>query len=210
MPTIPPCPERARAAGSLARRLAGRAAALGLVVLAAGLGACSSSRSKPEVEPMAIRVTWRDYRTGNLLELVSQSHTSKLELYSQKRDDAARKVQEDLYMQGLLEFLQLEGFDGQASAGRAPREGRDLWTQSIEVDRDGDVRHAAVGPRTPAAERMVFQKCLQGFLELYNATQAFQTVEPEEGTSPFKSSSGQPSSGKSSSGQPASGKPSGR
>jgi len=181
MTKTPPCPERTRPA----RRLVLAAlAGLALVLVPAG---CASSARKPAAGGSPIRVTWRDYRTGNLLELLSESHTSKVELYSEKRDSASVKVQEDRFMEGLLEFLELEHFAERAGAGRAPREGRELWTQSLEVERDGEVTHMAVGSRSPADDRLVFQRCVQGFIELYNATQAYQAVENPEGSYEFRS-----------------------
>ena len=163
------------------------------------LASCASgSKQKYDGNPEAVRVTWRDYRRGNRLELVSESHTSKVAQYSEKRDDAARKVQRDVFMQGLVEFLQLEGYMARASAGRAPVDGREIWTSSLEVDRDGALTHMAVSTGSPAEERIVFQNCVKGFLELYNATQAFQTVENAEGTYEFESPNepGKPADGR--------------
>ena len=154
------------------------------------LGLVASCAGGPQVradETAAIRVTWRDYGTGQRFELVSESHTDPVELYSEARADASRKVQVGPAMLALLDYFHTEDYDEVAREGRAPRDGRGLVTRALEVERDGRVTHLAVGQGSPARERELLNACTQGFLELYNATQAFQTVENRGGANLFDS-----------------------
>lgn len=167
-------------------------AATSLLTVAIGalgaLGAsCAGGPATRADAPAAIRVTWRDYETGQHFELVSESHTDPVELYSEVRADASRKVQDDDAMQALLDYFHGEDYDDVAREGRAPRDGRGVVTRAIEVDRDGHVTYLAVGKSSPLRERELLNACTQGFLELYNATQAFQTVDNRGGAGLFDS-----------------------
>ncbi len=160
---------------------------LALLALVLGAVSCASGSSSrpPAPDGLARRVTLYDYAVGRHFELVGESHTARVEYYSQKRSDAARKVQTDEVMAALLEKLGDEGFVRFAQAGRAPSQGGQLITRALEVQSDDGVRHWAVGKGSNPEERIAFNACMSPFLELYNLSQSFQAIENSEGSEYF-------------------------
>jgi hypothetical protein len=174
-----------------ARRTLGALLALG----ACALAACASTAREPSRErheSRALRVTLRDYRNGQRFELVSESHTSALELYSQKRGSASTKVQSDEVMQGLVDFLRDQDFDRHAAPGKAPLQAQGGYTNALEVDRAGQVMHMLGGTAVPAAEQKVLAVCRANFLLLYNETDSWQTVDNRAGEGVFQTQPLQP------------------
>jgi len=146
------------------------------------LAACTSTPPAPRPQ----RVTYFDLRSGARFELVNETHTGRLEQYSEVRSDAARKVQTDEVMQGLVEVLRDRGFDDQARPGPAPRAGEGESVMALEIE-DGDKIEHVLGYRgMPEAELRRLLELRQDFLELYNATYGLQAVEQREGESPFQ------------------------
>lgn len=166
-----------------------------LLLGACALSACASTPREPSRErdpSRALRVTLRDYRNGQRFELVSESHTSAIELYSQKRASASTKVQSDEVMQGLVDFLREQDFDRHAAPGKAPLQAQGSYTSALEVDRAGQVTHLLGGKAVPAAEQKVLSVCRANFLLLYNETDSWQTVDNRSGEGVFQSSPPQP------------------
>ena len=151
------------------------------------LGAASCASSGAEISGDELRVTLRNYRAGQNFELVSESHTDRVEYYSTPRDDAARKVVEDDMVAALIGELDKRGFRKQGEVGRAPSQGGSLLTWGLEIDRGGPVEHWIIGQGTEPDELLRFQEGVQVFLELYNNVISFQTIENPEGRNYFDS-----------------------
>jgi hypothetical protein len=134
-----------------------------------------------------MRVTFRNYGQGARFELVGESHTDRVQYYSQARADASRKIQTDEVMDALIERLEDEGFVTHEQRGPAPDSARGgMITMSLEVARGGDVSHWAVGRGSDPREHQAFLVCMNDFVELYNLTQAYQTIENPEGPGFFE------------------------
>jgi hypothetical protein len=130
-----------------------RSGALACLALAlAPLAACASAPA--EARPQ--RVAFVDYRNGTHLELVNETHTGRVEQYSEVRADASRKVQTDEVMQGLVEVLRERGFDRQARPGPAPRASDGQAVMALEIA-DGDRVEHVLGWRGMSARRTAFR-----------------------------------------------------
>jgi hypothetical protein len=160
-----------------------RSGALACLALAlAPLAACASAPA--EARPQ--RVAFVDYRNGTHLELVNETHTGRVEQYSEVRADASRKVQTDEVMQGLVEVLRERGFDRQARPGPAPRASDGQAVMALEIT-DGDrVEHVLGWRGMSADDRAELLALAQNFVALYNETYGLQAVEVREGDTPFE------------------------
>jgi hypothetical protein len=154
------------------------------LLLAAGAAGCGST-GKPARADKA-RVTLHDYRNGQRFELVGESHTDRVTYYSEVRTDAARKIQTDDAMAALLEHMDGKGLARYLKEGRAPRSAHQQLARAFEIERDGLTYHWAVGQRSSADERLAFNECVQPFLQLYNISTGFQTVENPRGPALFE------------------------
>ena len=104
-----------------------------LLSLAAACGSTGGGGSSgaPQGDGQGLLVALIDYRTGQRLELRSESHTTRVDLYSAPRRDASAKVQEDAIMEGMIEAIEDEGFDDVAQEGQAPGGARGVLTLSL-------------------------------------------------------------------------------
>jgi len=151
-------------------------------LLLAALCACASA---PQVARPQ-RVLFVDFRTGTRFELVNETHTGRVEQYSELRASADRKVQTDEVLSGLVEVLRDEGFDAQARPGPAPRQSDGQAVMALEIE-DGDRTEHALGFKgMPPDDRKQLLLMAQNFVDLYNATYGLQAVELEEGENPFE------------------------
>lgn len=153
-------------------------------LLAAGLlgllAACASSGS--EGSGSQLLVTLHNFKTGERFELASESHTDRVAYYSDKRNDAARKVQTDEIMSAFVAELGRQGLDDHAQPGRAPSAtGSDVIRWGLEVEKAEQRRHWLVGTGSAPADWQQFQKCRDAFLQLYNITVSYQAVENDSG-----------------------------
>ena len=169
-------------------RRALRARAPLLALLAALVAACSSTSGDEggAAEAQALRVSYRSYSSGQLLELVSEAHTSRLEQYSEVRADAGRKVQTNDVMQGLVELLAANGFDEYAAEGPSPADGGGRFTWALEVETPEGPRHVLAQPGLPAQANKDLQRYMVAFVDTYNATYGLQAVDVTPGREPFK------------------------
>ena len=135
-------------------------------------------------------MTLLDHQAGRRFELVSRSHTDPLDYYSTAREDASRKIVSDEVMGALIDELDALRFPVFARSGRAPSRGSGVITRSLEIDRDGQVEHWAVGSGSEAEERIDFIECMNTMLELYNAAQSYQTIENDRGSDVFERTDG--------------------
>jgi len=170
-PTIP--------APSLSRRRA-LSLSLGLAVLVAS---CASTESKTGDR---LRVTLYDHMGGTSFELVSESHSDRIEYYSTVRSGASRKYQGDRTMAALIEALDDEGFAQYGKGGRAPSATGGVITRSLEIQRNARIDHWAVGEGSAPESKISFHACTNTFLQLYNVTQAYQAIDNESGTGVFE------------------------
>ena len=150
--------------------------------------ACSSTGSRAGGDASSdgrMRVTLRNYDAEQLFELVSESHTNRVEYYSQERADAARKIQSDEVMGALVDELDSQGFEDFAQPGRAPTRKNEVVSQSLEIERGDETEHWVVGKGSAASERLRFRDCMLAFVELYNLTASYQVIENPEGSQIF-------------------------
>lgn len=164
-----------------------------LVLLAFLLGsaACSSPGSGRARGTHKVLVTLRDYRAALPLELASETHTDRVSYYSHERHDAARKVQTDPVMAALVDELDERGFESHAAPGTAPTQVRaDVVRWALAIEIDGQAQHWLVGPGTQADEWKAFQGCRDAFVQLYNVTVSYQSVQNASGGGLFQDDAG--------------------
>lgn len=145
------------------------------------LAACASSGSTEDGDA-AVLVTLFDFKSGSRFELASQTHTDRVAYYSDARADAVRKVVSDEFMAAFVDALEGQGLADHARSGQAPSiasGGTISW--GLEVERGKTREHWLVGKGSDLAAWQDFQKCRDLFLELYNYTVSFQTMENRNG-----------------------------
>lgn len=169
---------------ALAPRALSPLRALALALLAAGCA--GSARGGAGADGERLRVSVVDYASGQHFELASESHTDRVAYYSAERADAARKVQTDEVMGLLVAELERQGFERYAQAGRAPTRGGGAVTRSIEVEDDGALEHWVIGAGSAPDERRAFNECLGQFLDLYNLSASYQSVDNPLGDEFFR------------------------
>jgi hypothetical protein len=162
-------------------------AAAAFLLVSALVGCTSTSRAG---EPAAksgipLRISWRDYRGGQLLELVNESHTDRLEQYSKLRESAGRKVQTDDVMAAMVDHMQTGGYAKLWLPGSAPAAGAGAWFWSLEVEGPKGVSFIAEGANTPVEDKRPRRELRDAFIELYNNTYSLQAVKVKEGETPF-------------------------
>lgn len=159
-----------------------RLCCLGAILLASCAGATASADGGGE----RLRVLLQDYSAGQHFELASESHTDRVAYYSEVRSEAARKIQTDEVLALLVDELERQGFAEHAQAGRAPTRAGSAVTRALEIE-DGDTtRHWLIGNGSPLEERKAFNECLAQFLDLYNISASFQTIDNPRGPEFFE------------------------
>ncbi|MEX1025393.1 MAG: hypothetical protein WD226_09980 [Planctomycetota bacterium] len=148
--------------------------------------------------PSAERITLREYRVDRaplVFELVSKSSGDELEYFSTTRTDAPRKFVDDELMAALSDHLLKHGCSKYGQAGPAPKRGdaQGLLRSSFEWQAGAEVKHWPIAaplrgvlPPGLIEERTQFKGCQQVFLELYNATAAYQAIENTRGNDLFE------------------------
>lgn len=152
-----------------------RALALLLAALAAACGSTGSNGSSGEKHPIAVELM--GYGPEPFV-LVSESHTSRVDLYSHERESASTKVLEDEVMQALVEHLDELGFDGYSRPGTAPEVGGgSAIAKAIQVDENGLRAWWPLSQSAGASELKSFNTAVRDFLDLYNIAQGWQSVD---------------------------------
>jgi hypothetical protein len=154
-----------------------------LTALSLALLAACASTSSSGASGHPTRLTFVDYRSGQAFELVNESHTDRLEQYSELRSNAARKVLDDGTMERLVEFLEDQGFETRSRPGSTvpPSQVRDGALQwALELDRGDGVRHVAAVPGMSDDDKRGLLTLGKAFLDTYNATFSMQAVKVED------------------------------
>jgi len=156
-------------------------AALPLLVLAACAGPrsgrYSSSSASNYISPDGpIRVTFRDYRSGLVMNLLNESHSDPVEYYSQPRNDASTKIQNDEIIDALIEVFEAKGFERMKFDGPAPQHGGGA-SRALAIEKHGRIQHIVFRQEDARANRLAFNDCAAAFLEINNLTYGAQTVE---------------------------------
>jgi hypothetical protein len=155
-----------------------------LLVHATVLGACAGPRTRDS--DVALLVTLHNYRGGERFELASESHTERVAYYSSARTDAARKVQTDEVMQAFLRELERLGLEEHARVGRAPAGAASAVIRwGLEISSGERQVHWLVGTGSAQEDWRAFERCRDTFLQLYNSTVSYQSVQNESGKAFF-------------------------
>lgn len=157
-------------------------------VSAALAAACAAGGAEREDGSAALLVTLHDFKKDQRFELASESHTDRVEYYSKTRSDAVRKVQTDEVMDAFVDELGRLGFDAHEKSGRAPSARGGVIVYGLEVERGGSASHWLIGSGSAPGEIEAFRSCGKTFLDLYNITLSFQTVENPRGRELFEES----------------------
>ena len=144
---------------------------------------CASTPASPTAATLIVSL--QNYKSGQRFELASQSHTDPVSYYSSERGDAARKIQKDDVMLALVEELERLDYGARARTGRAPSKGNEETRWALEIANGDKELHWTIGTGDSKDTWSSFQKCRDTFLELYNVTVSFQTVENDQGRGYF-------------------------
>jgi len=159
---------------------------LALVGLASGCASGSGGSGRPAITGHPQRVAYYDFRTRLHIELVNESHTDRVEQYSEKRADASRKVQSDEVLEGLVDALEGAGFKKLSLAGGAPLGGGEGVMMAVEIEDGDELRHVLGVKGMPAKDKQSVLRMAQGIVEIYNATYSLQAVDTKPGEEVFK------------------------
>jgi hypothetical protein len=154
--------------------------ALGLLVLA---GACGSTEESTDGRPAKtgepLRVLFQQYAPAQKFELVNDSHSERVEMYSsaKKIDEAYVKVTTDEVLREVCVMLDDNGFATRAAPGSAPASSDGSISRAFEVERNGKTSFWAIGRGANPDEAKRFNDCMSGFLAIYTNTYGLQAVE---------------------------------
>lgn len=126
-----------------------------------------------------VRVTFLAYGSGQVFELVNESHTNPHEYYSKKipADQAYRKIQSDEVVEALMSRLKEQGVLKLAVAGAAPKYARGTKAQSFEIETGNGVTNWTVTEASPVDVLKPFVQAKNEFIQLWSATSQMQAVE---------------------------------
>lgn len=165
-----------------------RALGVGVALLAA-CGAPRGGSDAVELEAggqaAVLRIAFHDYRSApqgmsrQSFVLMSESSVpSKEEFYSAPaRPGSWTKLAEDDVVRGIADYLEDHGFGGACSAGSAPSSGQGLFTQAIEIERDGATRSFVVGNGSTPGEYGRMSSLKSDYLDAFNAIVSFQVFD---------------------------------
>ncbi|MBL8861818.1 MAG: hypothetical protein JNK02_07370 [Planctomycetes bacterium] len=164
-------------------------AALGL----AALSACTTGGARPDATgsttqrdaSKAIELRYRAFARKLSIGLVNESHTDRLELYSERQpiDRATTKVSPDEVVDAIVEYFRDQGYFGIAVRGPAPATPPPGATQMLEVVLPDGPYHAIVRPGVTAQFATTFQTCAKALLQVYSDTIQLQAVDEAPGWS---------------------------
>lgn len=160
-----------------------RACALVALGFLAALPACSSTGGSLDAVGTPARIRFVSGRSLQTFELVNETHTGRVELYSATRENADTKVQEDEVVDEVLDYFKNLGLFERTQPGVAPPAGG-AYSSTLEIDVAGNPVHFAIGQGSSTEDRTLFAQCLSAFLVIYNETYQLQSVERHPEWSP--------------------------
>lgn len=154
---------------------------------ALALAACTSagSNSGRSTGPRSVSVSLVGYGPSPF-RILSESHTKRVDQYSSVSSSPSTKVQTDEVVVALVEHLEELGFESYSLPGMAPDPDTHGFNRAVEVVDEGA---GAWWPLTAAAgptEVKNFNTAVRDFLDLYNLTAGYQSVENEFGSGYFQ------------------------
>jgi hypothetical protein len=153
-----------------------------LLALLPALTGCSSTRAAaPPAVGVPVRIRALSYTSDQAFELVNETHTDRVELYSSVRSSAETKVQTDEVVDEVLAYFEKLGFFEDAQPGLAPPSAPAGVVRAIEVDSPGRQVYMGIGAQSPKEEQAVFNQCFAAFLQVYNETYQLQAVDQDPG-----------------------------
>jgi hypothetical protein len=119
-------------------------------------------------------VRFVDWRSGQRLTLVDESHTDRAKLYSSAKplSDAGTKVTTDEILEETLKYFTQQGFFSRAVPGPATGSG----AQSLEVETPEGMVHMDLHAGTSTKDAGIFRVCRNAFADLYNSVYQLQSV----------------------------------
>lgn len=141
-------------------------------------------KSQPKGPAYLLRMV--DYRSGARFELVNPSHTTAVNQYSTVRSDPSRKVTDEAWMIGLVDYIREQGWSKDEKRGSAPTMAKDSLRWSLEMTGPGGTSFVAEPMDAKGGQRTRLRTIQKAFLDTYNATNGFQAVRTESGKLPFK------------------------
>ncbi len=143
-----------------------------------------AEKTQPKGPAYLLRMV--DYRSGARFELVNPSHTTAVNQYSTVRSDPSRKVTDEAWMTGLVEYIKDQGWSKDEKRGSAPTVAKDSLRWSLELTGPGGTSFVAEPMDAKGSQRTRLRTIQKAFLDTYNATSGFQAVRTESGKPPFK------------------------
>ena len=151
---------------------------------AGDVSAEGGEKSQPKGTAYLLRMV--DYRSGARFELVNPSHTTAVSQYSKVRTDPSRKVTDEAWMLGLVDYMKEQGWSKDEKKGSAPPTAKDALRWSLEMTGPGGTTYVAEPMDSKGSQRTRLKTIQKAFLDTYNATSGFQAVRTEAGKLPFK------------------------
>jgi hypothetical protein len=149
---------------------------LGVLVATLCAACASSGNGAKSGPPRPIAVSLIGYGPAPF-ELVSESHTPAVKLYSKEHSTASTKVLNDEAMVGLVRHLEELGYRRYSRPGSAPPSGGRAFTKALQVDENGAISWWPIGESASVAELKAFQTAMHDFIDLYNIAQSWQSVD---------------------------------
>ena len=149
-------------------------AALVFASCASSSKATGTESSPQKTRPLLVRMI--DWRSGQRLTLVDESHTERSKLYSTTKSiaEAGTKVASDEILEETVKFFRDQGFFAKALPGPAAQGGQ---AQSLDVETPEGTVHMDLAPGLNPADADVFRSCRKAFGDIYNRVFQLQSVK---------------------------------
>ncbi len=161
---------------------------LTLLLVGLPLAACGSTGTsdytKSDITGIPMTIKLVDYRNGNVVRLVNDSHSDRVETYSTERHTAGTKVASDEIVAETIKYVKEQGFDRYAVRGMAPFRSSD-YNKALEIDDPDGVRYFALHPGSTQEEFQTMNACAVGLIQIYNNVHAAQAVTNTSGADLF-------------------------
>lgn len=146
------------------------------LLLSACTSASASNSASEHTSTRPLLVRFVDWRSGQRLTLVDESHTDRSKLYSSAKpiSEAGTKVTTDEILEETVKYFRDKGFFARALPGAAAEGGQ---AQSLEVETPEGTVHMDLSAGTKPADADVFRACRNGFADLYNSVYQLQSVK---------------------------------